>query len=190
MSRFDEHSERILGFVREGLTLTESCERVGASYATCRKWISAGRKVPDGPYGPFVAALDAARSPAADNGVGPVQRQLEELLRGHDDLTGENALRATLARSLAKAIDELSTTRSGQAKMALVSASRRLEETVASIQLPREDLVDELRRRGSQRRGQRPIDAWTPADVEGARRSPPPEAEANGKGDAIEIEKW
>ena len=42
MGRFDEHSERILGFVREGLTLTESCERVGASYATCRKWISAG----------------------------------------------------------------------------------------------------------------------------------------------------
>jgi hypothetical protein len=152
MARFAEDSGRLVELVGTGLSMTEACDRMGLSYGTARKWVDQGRRRPASAHGQFVAALDAARSPATDEGEpGAVERQVEALLRGRD-LTGEAALNAAQARTLARAVDELGRTRGAAAKMALATASRRLGELIPALGVPREDSVDRLRKRRDLRR--------------------------------------
>ena len=159
-------SERILEAAAKGANLREACEKAGIPYGTARGWIERGRRDPEGPYGAWVRRLDATKAPptdasasdggvslehAGDSGPGPVEFQLDALLGGRE-LTGENALAAEQARVLARKVDQLGETPGAAAGQALAHCSRRLEEIVPALGVPREDSVDRLRKRRALRR--------------------------------------
>jgi hypothetical protein len=154
VSQFADHADRLVAFVSEGLTMRDGCARAGLSYDTARKWVSAGRRDPNGAYGAFVTALDAARcsSEAEDEDFepGPVERQVEILIAGRE-LDGEAAIAAAQAQALARTVDTLSRTRGGSAGLALASVSRRLEECVGYLRLQPKDALTELQERRAAR---------------------------------------
>jgi hypothetical protein len=131
-----------------GLNLTEACAAAGVSYTTARKWVAAGRRDPTGKYGTFVAAIDGDVPDADGRGrkIGEVEREVEALVAGRV-LSGEKALAAAQARTLARTVDELAVTRGGAAAMAVVAASRRLDEVIVTLALPKRDQLTELKER-------------------------------------------
>jgi hypothetical protein len=157
-SRFEDVADAVFDAVSEGFTLTEAASTVGISVNTVRNWIQAGRQRPDGPYGAWVAALDAVRAAGAvddddegdDERVGPVEGRVEALINGRE-LDPEGEVHAAQARALARTVDALSQTRTGSAGMALASVSRRLEECIAHLELRPKDAVTELQERHRQR---------------------------------------
>jgi len=60
-SRFEALSEGLLAAVRDGLTLEDAATRAGVSENTAKGWAREGRKHPEGRFGQFAVALDAAR---------------------------------------------------------------------------------------------------------------------------------
>jgi hypothetical protein len=43
MNTFENNADRLLAVVGEGLPMTDACKRIGLSYDTARKWVSARR---------------------------------------------------------------------------------------------------------------------------------------------------
>ena len=193
-------ADRIVEAVRRGANLREACEKTGFAYGTVRKWISAGRRDPSTAYGAWVRRLDAAKAGGAKNsghvsGIpndsepGPVESRVDALLHGRD-LHGEAALAAAQARTLARAIDELGVTPGGAAKTALASCSRRLEELLPKLQIPREDAVDQLHRQRSQRRRgpMKPGVGWTSHAEAAERLAEAGERDASNGSGEVKIE--
>jgi transposase len=60
-SRFDDLAGQLIGAVRAGQTLDAAAAQAGISIATVRTWARRGRKDPEGRFGEFARALDAAR---------------------------------------------------------------------------------------------------------------------------------
>jgi hypothetical protein len=171
MSKFNEHSDRLVAMVSEGLTLTDACKNAGVPFDTARNWITRGRRDPSGEYGAFAVALDRARmaqAPAKDDHEepGPVEREVRTLIAGQE-LKGETAVTAAQALALARKVDSLSAMTGGSAGLALASVSRRLEDCVAQLRLPRHDWVDDLREQ-VQRRRQAAAEAYERAQTNGA----------------------
>jgi transposase-like protein len=48
----------VVGSVRAGSSIDEAAVKAGVNVHTLRRWLSTGRKHPDGPYGPFAALVD------------------------------------------------------------------------------------------------------------------------------------
>jgi hypothetical protein len=89
----------------------------------CRKWISEGRRSPDGRYGGFVQALDAARTQARlaceeDDGYepGPVEREVIVLIAGRE-LDQNGRIAAAQGRALARQVDSLAASRTGSSAL-------------------------------------------------------------------------
>jgi hypothetical protein len=51
----------IVAAVRTGATIEEAAKRAGINVHTVRRWLSTGRKQPDGPYGELAADVDRLR---------------------------------------------------------------------------------------------------------------------------------
>jgi hypothetical protein len=161
MSRFEESADRVLEAIGGGANLRESCQKAAVPYATARTWVSAGRRDPSGKYGAWVRRLDAAKAGAAadadaealvgnPSAPGPVESRLQSLVAGRE-LAGEAALAFAQAKTLAHTIDRLADTPGAAAATALASCSRRLEEVVPALALPRDDALTRLRARRSSR---------------------------------------
>lgn len=150
MSRFDPDAERLIPLAGEGMTLQDACEKAGVPYETARAWITKGRRDPTSRYAAGLRRLESARTIEREREAGPVERRLDALLRGRE-LTGENALAAEQARTLAAKIDQLGATPGAAAGQALAHCSRRLEEIIPGLGVPREDSVDRLRQQRAQR---------------------------------------
>jgi hypothetical protein len=152
----DQHGDRLLTLASEGVPLVQACVSLGVNDKTAAKWVERGRREPDGRYGPWVRKLDAIRSahngnanrPTATGGdrpAGPVESTLETLLADRERHLGpEQRLSAQEARCLARVVDELSKAKGGAAALGLVSASKRLDELIAALELPKEDAIDRL----------------------------------------------
>lgn len=61
MSRFDETREQLIGAVRDGASIADASVSAGVSCATVRRWLTAGRREPEGRYGGFAVSVDAIR---------------------------------------------------------------------------------------------------------------------------------
>ena len=59
-AKFDTASRMILASVQAGCSIEEAARAAGVAPATCRRWLSAGRKGREA-YAPWASALDAAR---------------------------------------------------------------------------------------------------------------------------------
>jgi hypothetical protein len=151
----DQHGDRLLALVSEGVPLVQACVSLGVNDKTAAKWVERGRREPDGRYGPWVKRLDAIRSAngnanlpidtGGDRPAGPVETTLEALLAEREPHLGpEQRLSAQEARCLARVVDELSKAKGGAAALGLVSASKRLDELIAALELPKEDAIDRL----------------------------------------------
>jgi hypothetical protein len=159
MSFTDSNTDRIISLVTEGLPLTEACDRVGVNPHTCRKWVSAGNRDPQGKYGPFATALQAAREQRRldreeedlNYEPGPVEAEVRKLIGGRE-LDGQAAIAAVQARALARAVDGLSRQTGGSAGMALASVSRRLDDVVAGLRLQPKNKLTALQERYAARR--------------------------------------
>jgi hypothetical protein len=108
-SRFDSTNAKIIEFVTGGETLTGACERVGLSVHTAGNWISNGHRNPEGPYGRFAEALDAARASARlhreeEDGyeLGPVEREVRSLIAGRPKQRRSAAARTTPPQTRAR----------------------------------------------------------------------------------------
>jgi hypothetical protein len=196
-SRFGEVADTIVEAAVNGANLRQACETAGVNYETAQGWVKRGRRDPDGVYGSFVRRLGAAKvggsNGASSDGpvpehsdLGPVESRVEALLRDRE-LHGADALAGAQARTLAKAVDELSTSPGGAAKTALVAASRRLEEVVASLALPREDSLERLQRDMREHRAAQAHRRPSSDRVGRPRRSPAPSS-MNGEVDAETVE--
>jgi hypothetical protein len=112
-SRFEGVHARLVELVAAGETLTEACERVEVPYTTVRKWIADGHRNPEGRYGRFTEALDAARASVQldrqeEGGYdpGPVEREVRKLIAGHN-LDDHGRIAAAQARVLARQVGTL-----------------------------------------------------------------------------------
>jgi hypothetical protein len=156
---FTDNADKLVTFVEEGLPMTEGCRRIGIPYSTARKWVGAGRTDPNGPYGSFVARLDAAREQTRlnreeedlDYEPGPVEAEVQNLIGGRQ-LDGQAAIAAVQARALARAVDALSRQSGGSAGLALASVSKRLDDVVAGLRLQPKNRLTELQERYAARR--------------------------------------
>jgi hypothetical protein len=182
MTRFAESSERILELHREGFTLQAACEAAGTPVTTARKWLAAGR-AGKAPYADWLARYEAPRTPVDDDDgreLGRVESTVEMLLADREPRLGpEQRLSAQEARCVARAIDELSKTKGGQAALGLVSASRRLDELITDLELPKEDAIDRLQAAYAARKNGSP--ASPPVSVTVA---PPPRKKVASNGHA------
>ncbi len=61
MSRFEETREALVGAIRDGASIADASAGVGVSCATVRRWLTSGRREPDGVYGEFAQSVDAIR---------------------------------------------------------------------------------------------------------------------------------
>jgi predicted transcriptional regulator len=52
---------QVIASVRAGSTIEEAARQAGKPVATVRRWLTAGRKAPDGRYGELARAVDQAR---------------------------------------------------------------------------------------------------------------------------------
>jgi hypothetical protein len=86
-----------------------------------------------------------------DDTAGSLETEVNKLLASRE-LPGEMPLIAAEARTLARSGDRLGQTHGGAAAMALATVSRRLEETMARLQVPKEDNIDRLQRAVRERR--------------------------------------
>jgi hypothetical protein len=80
MSRFDEFAGPLIDAVTAGETLDQACGKAGLSVNTARTWARRGRKEPDGRYGGFAAALDAARDAFRSDPSAMTHEELEQRL--------------------------------------------------------------------------------------------------------------
>ena len=149
MASFAKDSERLLELVGTGLSMAEACQGASIPYGTAKKWVDAGRKAPDGPYGAWLARLTAAKAGAPDDddasprragdpGPGPVELRVDALLRGCEP-SQQAALAGAQAKALARRIDQLSTSPGAAAATAMAHCSRRLEELTPQLEAPREE---------------------------------------------------
>jgi hypothetical protein len=90
-SNFENGHAKFVELVAAGETLVGACEQVGVNPHTARNWISEGRRTPEGRYGGFVKALDAARASVRldreeEDGYepGPVEREVRALIAGRN----------------------------------------------------------------------------------------------------------
>jgi hypothetical protein len=82
-SLFDKHATALVALITEGFSLHDACDERGLRYKTAQTWLSKGRREPDGRYGAFTAAVEAARAkPVQDNTPGPVYAATRSTLMG------------------------------------------------------------------------------------------------------------
>jgi hypothetical protein len=62
MSRFEETATELVELVGAGATFQEACRSLAVAVNTGRSWLRKGRSDPDGRYGAFATAIDAARA--------------------------------------------------------------------------------------------------------------------------------
>jgi hypothetical protein len=74
---------RIVEGVRSGCSIDEAARAADVAVGTARRWLTAGRKAPDGPHGEFARLLDGARADrrVAERALdGPLSAEEAELL--------------------------------------------------------------------------------------------------------------
>lgn len=74
--------ERVVALVAAGASIDEAARQAGASVASVRRWLTEGRKDPDGARGAFAAAVDEARAAqrVALRGEPMTHEEIERLL--------------------------------------------------------------------------------------------------------------
>jgi hypothetical protein len=148
--KFENVNAKIIELVTGGETLIGACETAGVNPHTARNWISEGRRSPQGRYGGWVKALDAARASVRldreeEDGYepGPVEREVRKLIAGRN-LDDHGRIAAAQARSLARQVDNLAASRSGSAALGLAAVSRRLDDIIVSLRVQPKDAVTEI----------------------------------------------
>ena len=71
--------ETVLTAVKAGASIDEAAQQAGRPVASVRRWLTEGRKAPDGPNGEFAALVDDAREAQSFSVEGPMT--LEEVER-------------------------------------------------------------------------------------------------------------
>ena len=75
MSRFEGSCEALVAAIRDGASIADASASVGVSCATVRRWLTTGRREPEGVYGRFAERVDAIRGERQD-----LHRELEQAL--------------------------------------------------------------------------------------------------------------
>jgi hypothetical protein len=148
--KFDDVNAKIIELVEGGETVVGACEQVGVNPHTARNWVSEGRRNPEGRYGGWVKALDAARAHTRldreeENGYepGPVEVGVRKLIAGRN-LDDHGQIAAAQARSLARQVDNLAASRTGSAALGLAAVSRRLDDVIMALRVQPKDAVSEI----------------------------------------------
>lgn len=59
---FERDHERLLGLLRDGLALVDAAREADVAQRTAERWLTKGRRDPEGKYGQFAAQVDALRA--------------------------------------------------------------------------------------------------------------------------------
>jgi hypothetical protein len=71
LSRFEQVAPKLARAVKAGASFDEACQKHGVNVHTAQTWLRNGRRDPEGRYGTFAAAVDAAKSSRAAAKVPP-----------------------------------------------------------------------------------------------------------------------
>ena len=95
---------------------------------TARRWISTGRKTPDGKYGALARTVDDFQTPTPEQPSGDRLHEVEAIADTLGEMTAEVAAHVGVARTLAKNLDWAEQATTGVAAMACASLARQYLE--------------------------------------------------------------
>lgn len=120
----DETQALIASCIRDGMTIEQAAQEAGKPIGTIRRWLTTGRKYPDGTYGSFARTVDAFRLAVPEQPAGDRLAEAEAIADTLGDVDEGTRARLGLARALARKIDWCEATPTGAAAMAMANLSK------------------------------------------------------------------
>lgn len=121
----DETQSLIAACIRDGKSIDQAAQEAGRPIGTVRRWLTTGRKNPDGPYGAFARSVDALRLAVPEQVSGDRLTEIEAVAESLGGMDAGSLARVGLARGLARKLDWCEATPTGAAAMAMANLSKQ-----------------------------------------------------------------
>ena len=130
----DETQSIVVACIRDGMTIDQAANQAGRPIGTIRRWLTTGRKYPNGKYGAFARSVDGFRLAVPEQESGDRLGEVDAIAESTGNLDDGVRARLGLARGLARKLDWCEATPTGAAAMAMANLARQYREVLDELQ--------------------------------------------------------